>query len=386
MGDRVSVCLLSSAHGAYDKRVFEKEARALSSAGFAVTHLCPAEAGREAGVEVIDGIRIRRYRRADGITGRIVALPRLFREALRENVNVYHCNEVDSWLVGLVVARLRGAKSVFDVHEHYPSVFASRHLPSMLAPFGGAFIRALFRAFGLLTDGLVFAKATVADDFPRKHSQTALVRNLPPLRLRQSVPAREHRRRLDRVVAVHTGVLRRGRGWPQMLDALAVADDAGLSLHVVGAFTDGSRGAFELRARELGLVNRVRIETWLPFEEAFARLLDADIGLILFQPGTQNHVYASPHKLYDYMLAGLPVIAPAFAVEVAEIVERYDCGLLVDPTDPTEIANAMARLVADPSLRSAMGLRGRDAILNELNWEREAERLLDFYRRLVLGA
>lgn len=381
MSDRSRVVLLSSAHPAHDKRVFEKEARALFAAGLDVTHLCPAASGETVGVEVTDGIRIRRYRRAAGNLRRILGIPVLIREALREEADIYHCNEVDSWLAGLILAKLRGGKVVFDVHEHYPSVFASRYLPSLIRPLGSAFIRLLYRALAPLTDGLVFAKAAVAADFPTSRPATAVVRNLPPLRLIES-HGESRPRRDGQAIAIHTGALRRARGWPQMLDALALTAQPGVTLRLVGGFTDRSRSDFDSRVAELELGHRVDVEPWLPFEDAFERLLDADIGLILFQPNIQNHVFASPHKLYDYMLAGLPVIGPAFAVEVARVVQQFDCGILVDSSNPAEIASALNRLASDGDLRRRMGERGRRAVLNDLNWEREAVRLLELYRRL----
>lgn len=167
-----------------------------------------------------------------------------------------------------------------------------------------------------------------------------------------------------------------------MLDALALTAQPGVTLRLVGGFTDRSRSDFDSRVAELELGHRVDVEPWLPFEDAFERLLDADIGLILFQPNIQNHVFASPHKLYDYMLAGLPVIGPAFAVEVARVVQQFDCGILVDSSNPAEIASALNRLASDGDLRRRMGERGRRAVLNDLNWEREAVRLLELYRRL----
>lgn len=371
---------MSSAHGAKDKRVFHKEARALRDAGLRVTHLCPTHDGEICGIEVVDGIRIRRYRASGGVVGRVFRLPRLVREALKEDSDVYHCNEVDSWLAGLVVGRLTGARIIFDVHEHYPSVFASRHLWAPLRPLATRLIKWLYSVFAPVTDGLVFAKRTVTADFPADHRVSALVRNLPPTSLLSGLPD-PWRESGDRVVAIHTGGIGVARGWPQMLQAIAEGSPE-LSLYVLGEFIDGTGPEFERQVAELGLGERVVVESWLPFNEAFARLLDADIGLILFQPDIQNHVFASPHKLYDYMLAGLPVVAPKFAIEVAEIVDGYGCGLLVDSADASDVASALGRLVDSPDLRHAMGERGQKAVLEELNWEKESRKLLELYDRL----
>ncbi|EFH09310.1 hypothetical protein HMPREF0731_4472, partial [Pseudoroseomonas cervicalis ATCC 49957] len=90
----------------------------------------------------------------------------------------------------------------------------------------------------------------------------------------------------------------------------------------------------------------------MPHEAALAEAARGDLGLVLFQPGVENHRLALPHKLFDCMLAGLPVIAPAFATEVAEVVAEAGNGLLVDSADPAAIARAVAAL-ANPARRQA---------------------------------
>jgi glycosyltransferase involved in cell wall biosynthesis len=89
-----------------------------------------------------------------------------------------------------------------------------------------------------------------------------------------------------------------------------------------------------------------------------------------------------PHKLTDYMAFGLPAIAPNFAIEVAEIVAAAQCGILVDTADPQAIAQALDRLSEDSASRQRLGRNGQQAMLNEFNWEHEAERLIQVYRRL----
>lgn len=378
-----SVCFLSSMHPARDKRVFEKEARALAEAGCDVVHLCPTGPGESPGVEVVDGIRIRRLALGRGLLGRALALPRLIREARREDADFYHCNEVDSWVAGVVTARMSGAKVVFDVHEHYPSAFGAAYLPRWMRGMSAAMVHLLYRLLSPLTDGFVYAKASVAPDFRVEEERTALVRNLPPLKL-LDVSSLERTRREDStdVVAIHTGYMGRIRGWPQLLDALSLPDAANVSCVLMGQFNDASKAEFLDRVDELRLRDRVSLEPWRPFVDAFARLLDADIGLILFQPGYQNHVLASPHKLFEYMLAGLPVVGPDFAVEVVDVVRQYDCGILIDSSRPQEIAAALRKLRSNPEARRAMGRRGRQAVLETLNWESEVGHLYNLYDRL----
>ena len=166
-----------------------------------------------------------------------------------------------------------------------------------------------------------------------------------------------------------------------MLAALALAPEA-TRLCLIGRFTDGSEEDFVTQATALGLPGRIERLPWLPHEQALARLAGCDIGLVLFQPGEENHRLALPHKLFDCMLAGLPVIAPAFATEVAAVVREAGCGELVETADPGAIAAAVARL-ADPARRTALGEAGRRAALGRFGWAGEAAKLVALYRRLA---
>jgi glycosyltransferase involved in cell wall biosynthesis len=104
---------------------------------------------------------------------------------------------------------------------------------------------------------------------------------------------------------------------------------------------------------------------------------------VLFQRGETIHALALPHKLFDCMLAGLPVVVPDFATEVAAVVREAGCGEAVDTADPGAIAAAIARLAADPARRAALGAAGRAAALTRFGWAGEAERLVALYRRLA---
>jgi glycosyltransferase involved in cell wall biosynthesis len=145
-----------------------------------------------------------------------------------------------------------------------------------------------------------------------------------------------------------------------------------------------ARVAFHERAAALGVADRVAVTGWLPQAEALRRLRACDVALVLFQPGEENHRLALPHKLFDAMAAGVPVIAPAFAGEVAAVVRASGCGLLVDSGDAAAVAAGVAALAA-PSRRAAMGLAGWRAARTDFAWEAEAARLVALYRSLPVA-
>jgi glycosyltransferase involved in cell wall biosynthesis len=306
----------------------------------------------------------------------------LYRRAAQVDADCYHCNEMDSWFIGVLLKLTRGKRVVFDVHEHYPSTFSDSRFPQWSHPMIAAGVRLWVRLQLPFTDYVVLAKKSVAEEY-RSARNILLVQNFTPL-----WPSRARRNgsnRGNRVWAVHLGLISRLRGWPQMLEALAhTTKDIGL--WVIGTFNDGSRLQFDQRARDLGLSERIRVEEWLPFDQVMERLFASHIGLVLFQPGVRNHVMASPHKIFDYMQAGLAVIAPDFAVEVAEVVRESGCGVLVNPADPVEIADALDRLAEHTSERTYMGQAGRRAVEERYNWEAEGKKLVELYREMSASA
>jgi glycosyltransferase involved in cell wall biosynthesis len=375
--DATRICFLSSMHPPRDKRVFDKEAVTLASQGFDVTHLCP---GREDEAGVEKGVRIVTYPRRNGIRGRIGQLYQLYRDAARIDADVYHCNEVDSWGVGALLKILRGKGCIFDVHEDYPSTFAHGRFPRWMHPLVEALVRGAFLALSPATDRFVLAKETVSADFRVADSRKLLVRNFAHRSGFVSSPERAPADSGGWLRLVHLGLFGKVRGWPQLLEAMMTMRHRKVSLDVIGEFNDGTRSEFEDRVRELGLADRVTIHDWMPFEQAFQRLREADVGLIAFQPGIRNHVYAMPHKMFDYMAAELAVICPDFAVEVAPIVAKEECGLLIDPSDPSDIAEKLDTLAVSPETVREMGRRGREAVARTYNWESEAEALVEMYR------
>jgi glycosyltransferase involved in cell wall biosynthesis len=375
-----SVCFLSLKHPFDDNRVLIKEACTLAREGYRVTHVTPGTGSSGP----VMGVHIQFFRSAAGRFRALKNALTLLGIGLRIDADYYHCNEIESWMIGCVIKLLRkGKKVVFDVHEHYPSRFSEPHFPRWLGPVGSPLVHLVIRCLTPFTDHLIFAKLSVAPDYRGAGHKSTFLFNYAPLRLRSrsrdDVPAGLEERFGGRQVAVHIGVISRVRGWPQMLQAMSLMENRDLIFVNIGPVSEG-RETLMAEAERLGVGSRVVLIDHLPYDEMFDYLFVSSMGLMLYQPGIVNHVFAFPMKMYDYMLAGLPVICPGFAVEAEPVIREERCGLLVDTDRPGDIALAMDFLCDNPAEAGEMGKRGREAVLRKYNWESEEGKLIGVYR------
>jgi glycosyltransferase involved in cell wall biosynthesis len=154
--------------------------------------------------------------------------------------------------------------------------------------------------------------------------------------------------------------------------------------HLVLLGSGGLAPAIRALASQLGVGDRVHLLAPVPSGKVVAYAASASIGVSPIIPSCLNYRYSLPNKLFQYMAAGIPVVASDFE-QVREVVDGSDAGLTVDTTNPGAIAAALRTLLADPATRTRMGNNGRAAIASEYNWDRSAKALLGVYRS-VLGA
>lgn len=374
-----TVWFLSVSHPYDDSRILEKECRALADEGHNVTHAAPDWSGSTP--ESVDEISIVTFPPGRRLTGRMLRCWHLLRLTANSRPDIVHCNEMESWAVG-VLLKLAGRtkRVVFDVHEHYPSRFDEPHSPRILRGWGRYLVLAAIRILSPFTDFFVFAKRSVASDYPAPRERSAFIFNYAPVRL--APPLDDSRHRFPEPTAIHIGGLSRARGWPVLIEALALMQDKSLRVLALGEVQEGVDTLLAY-ADKFKVRERIDVRSRIPYKEIFPLLAASRVGLMLYQPGTANHVYAFPMKLYDYMLAGIPVIGPDFAIEVEPVISECECGWLIDTSSPRALATALDEAASQPERSTQMGQRGREAATTRYAWEPQAQRLRSLYAKLA---
>jgi glycosyltransferase involved in cell wall biosynthesis len=177
----------------------------------------------------------------------------------------------------------------------------------------------------------------------------------------------------------YVGGISRHRGIGEAVAAMArLPPGVDGTLDLAGSFADPtlrdalSRTDGWRRVREHGILDR----------EGVRRLLSkARAGLVGFHP-TPAQVVAQPIKMFEYMAAGIPVIASDFPLW-RRLIEGARCGVLVDPTNASAIASAVQFLLTTHDEAEEMGRRGRRLVEETCNWRLEGEKLVRLYDDLL---
>lgn len=371
----VKIAHMTSVHPRADTRIRLKEVATLAERLDADVRLYVQDGlGDESdvgGYRIIDtGAPLRRVPRMVKGCWRMVSIVRRARPAVAH----FHDPELLPWALLL---QLSGTKVVYDVHEDVPRQV--RHHPSLpiwLRPPLAAAVNLTEWLGARSISAVVAATPEIAARFPSR--KTVLVQNYPIVRelfVARQTPMAERPREFGYVGGAGTG-----RGAIQMIRALNLLAEPAI-LKIAGTFTVKREQA--LAEAEPGW-SHVRLLGFQGRKEVADLLSRVRAGLVLFQP-LPNNIAGRPNKLFEYMSAGLPVIASDYP-RWRQIVDGSGCGLLVDPTSPEAIAGAMQWILDNPEEAQQMGERGRHAVLKRYSWSGEAEKLVELYRGLLNAA
>lgn len=369
MSTRGHVAHLTSVHPPFDRRI-SLQCASLAADGWTVTLV--AQEGRCTVPEVKHASippQPTRLRRS------LLSSWHVFRQAQKSGAQICHFHDPELLPVGVLLALL-GRKVIYDVHEDMPLLLLNKFwLPTWLRrPLSWVAAVSEWVATRVFLTAVVAATPLIARRFPKETTTT--VQNFPALPSQSNTSSSQQSANSENT-AVYIGVLDKNRGVRESVIAIGLCQSTDAKLLLGGKF---SGEGFEEACRALPSWARVDFRGWLDRAQVEEALATAKVGLITLAP-LPNYVQAYPTKLFEYMAAGIPAVASDFPL-LRTIIEDAQCGLLVDPTRPDKIAEAIDWLIDHPKEAAEMGANGKRAVFSTYNWPDQAQKLCNLYNKL----
>ncbi|MEL3900534.1 MAG: glycosyltransferase family 4 protein [Treponema phagedenis] len=361
---------LTSAHQRYDTRIFIKMCSSLArNENYSVNLVVADGKGDEIknSVKIIDA-----GAKTGGRLSRMTKTTKqVFKKALELNADIYHFHDPELLTIAKSLQKT-GAKVIFDSHEDVAEqILGKSYIPQLFRKAVSKAYKSYENSICKNLDAIITATPYINNNFLKINQNSININNYPIL---DELMSDEQLQDKENAVC-YVGGMTEIRGVKEIVKAMEFCD---AKLYLAGQFSPQTFGdevrklkGFE-KVDELGFLDRVGVAQILAKSKA---------GLVTFLP-YPNHINAQPNKLFEYLSAGLPVIASNFSLW-REIIEKNNCGICVDPLNPEEIAKAINFILSNPQEAKMMGENGRKAVENIYNWGIEEQKLLSVYKELL---
>ena len=367
------ICILTTVHTPFDTRIFHKEAKSLAKV-HEVVLIAPDE---ERADKEVDSVRIITVKKPRSKVLHPITMWRVFKAGLKQDCDVYHCHEPDSLMISVLLKILKGKRIIYDIHEHWPSEIAygwlkiKSKISDKVVQLISLRIELFFSKFA---DCLIAVSDSVAERFKKRTKSLYIIPNVPLTTIFKFDEVKK-----DSEIVQMGGGLQSFHGVNESI--LAIAEIKNKYPNIKFKTIGNILVDINLMIKKYSLEKNIILTGYLPYREMYKEISGGKIGLLILKSDFYNSYIGLPNKLFDYMLCGLPVVASNFP-EISKVVKEADCGILVDPTNIGEVANAILYLLEHPEEAKRMGDSGRRAVEEKYNWERMEERLLGLYGKL----
>jgi glycosyltransferase involved in cell wall biosynthesis len=283
-------------------------------------------------------------------------------------VNLVHAHDLETLPAGFRLAKRLGARLVYDAHEIYAS--QEPNPPWLYAKVASWLEGRLARRAEVIT-----VSALIAADLERTLHlpKRPLVVLSCPERLEQLPPRAPRESSEPRMSAIYQGAMGPGR---PVEDLFSAATTMGISVVLSARIAGVDLTELRTKAATRGLTGRFLILDPVAPDSLVPALVEFDVGLIINRPVTRNDELVLPNKLFEYMMAGLAVVAPRLP-GLASLIDEEGVGATYSPADPIDLARVLDELAADRPRLEALKRRARQCALERYNAEAQEPVLLE---------
>jgi len=300
---------------------------------------------------------------------------RLFFYLLSHRFDLLVANDLDTLLPNFIVSKIKGIPLVYDSHEYFTGV------PELE---GRPFVKWVWRSIEKRIIPRLKYYITVSEPIAEQYFIEYGIR---PVVIRNCAPRSVHIEPFTRselgIPEEHLLLIFQGaginiqRGGEELIEAMHQLEN--VSLLIVGS--GDVIEILKMKADKQDMAGRVNFIPKVPWEEMMRYTKSADAGLSLDKNTNLNYRFSLPNKLFDYISAGIPVIAGDLP-EVTRIITENTCGIILPEITPGEIAQAIRLLQDNPDLLKVLKQNAKSAS-ETLNWDLESLNVKEFYSQIL---
>jgi glycosyltransferase involved in cell wall biosynthesis len=277
-------------------------------------------------------------------------------------------NDLDTLPACFFASSIKSTDLVYDSHELFsegPELQGRKFVQGFWRRLENYFLPKIKKSYTVSQSIVEFY-----DD--KYQNKMGLIRNIP---LKKDVlEVDEVRFPTKNRTILYQGVLNPGRGLKPMIKALEFIDNLDLIIIGYGKVED------ELKTfvSENKMNNRVYFLGRVSRDKLFNYTKQATLGMVLEEPLGLSFKYSLPNKLFDYIHAGIPIIAGNLP-EISRIINTYKVGVIVNDYAPKTIAKTIQNLLKDDALLSEIK-KNQQKAKEVLCWEIESKKLDNYFK------
>ncbi len=299
----------------------------------------------------------------------------LFFKILFSRVDVLWANDLDTLPANWLVSLIKGKPLVYDSHEYFTEVPEIQHKPRVKNVWRFFEKRCIRRA-----DLVITVSPSIADLLQETYhlDEVVTVRNVPmgstdlPKATKTDLGLDENRF----LLLLQGGGINMNRGGEELVEAMRYIEK--VDLVIIGS--GDAIPELQRMAKEFKLDDKIRFLPRMPYEEMMRYTSAADLGFSLDKDGNLNYRFSLPNKIFDYAMAGLPMVTSDLP-EVAAFVRKNEIGVVLTEVAPKEIAKQVNELLETPVELSRLKLNA-SKMSADLSWEKEFAPVLTKFKAI----
>lgn len=300
---------------------------------------------------------------------------RLFFYLLFRKVDVLHANDLDTLMANRFISIIKGCELVYDSHEYFtgvPELLSREKVRKIWQGIEKRIVPKLKNMF-TVNDSI----ATLYKDDYGVHFK--VVRNVPFL---EEIKKTKSRKELGlpedkKLIILQGSGINVDRGSEELVESMRYVKTANLVIVGGGDVIED----LKIRVAKWELEDKVFFIEKCSYNEMMQFTMNAELGVTLDKDTNINYRFSLPNKIFDYIKAGVPVLATDL-VEVRRIIDSYGIGVITTTLEPKELAIQIDAFLSDEERCQSAHANMKKAI-TELNWEKESEVIKEIYRDII---